>query len=365
MSTNTHTLLFGSLCGLSVVGGCASHAEATHHEEGGRYVVTHPLRTTTTIEREYVAQIRAIQHIEVRALERGYVQGIYVDEGRTVRESDLMFQIMPMVYQAELQRASAEAQFASIEYDNTRALHEGHVVSENELKLAAARRDKAAAERSLAKAHYDLAQIRAPFNGMMGRLEVRKGSLVDEGELLTTLSDNHDMWVYFNVSESEYLAYQHRVGHEEPFGVQLRLANGETYDRPGVVDTIEADFNNETGNIAFRATFPNPDGLLRHGGTGNIVVSTNLNDALLIPQKATFDVLDKKYVYVVTEAGIAEAREITVGQELPHLYAVATGLTGTEQVLLDGLRKVRPGQEVETVFEAPEEAFEKLDVPAE
>lgn len=343
---------------------CSSHAENAHHEEHGRYAATKPLRKPTEITREYVAQIKAVQHIEVRALERGYVDDIFIDEGQSVASGARMFQIMPSIYKAELQRAAAEAQFAGIEYDNTRALHDGHVVSANELKLAQARRDKADAEKSLAQAHFDLARIKAPFAGITGRLEVRKGSLVEEGDLLTTLSDNHEMWVYFNVSESEYLDYRKRMTEHDPFAVQLRLANRELFDQPGSVQTIEADFNNETGNIAFRATFPNPKGLLRHGETGNVLVSTSIPDALLIPQKATFDILDKKYVYVIGEDGAAHLREITVSHELPHLYVVGSGLTEADEVLVEGLRKVRDGQAVEFEHQDAEALFKTLEVPA-
>ncbi len=351
---------------LAPLAGCGGHHEGSgHHEAHGAYAATRPLRSDTTLEREYVAQIQAIQHIEVRALERGYVDDIYVDEGQEVSKGDRMFQVLPRVYEAELQRAAAEAQFASIEYDNTRALADGHVVSPNELKLAQARRDKAHAEQALAQAHLDLARIEAPFDGIMGRLEVRRGSLVEEGELLTTLADNHKVWVYFNVTEAEYLDYRRRMNRHDPFEVQLRLANGEMFEHPGLVETIEADFDNETGTIAFRATFPNPDGLLRHGETGNIVVTTPLKDAMIIPQKATFSVLDKTCVYVVDEEGIAHQREIAIKASKPHVYLVEHGLEDDERILIDGLRKVRDGHEVATVYQTPEDALAKLALHAE
>ena len=133
------------------------------------------------------------------------------------------------------------------------------------------------------------------------RFQVRLGSLLDEGELLTTLSDNSKMWVYFNVPEAEYLDYQTETKTKQDLKVQLLMANNKYFDQVGEIRTIEADFNNETGNIAFRATFPNPKGLLRHGETGNVVIRVPFKNALLIPQKATFEVLDKKYVYVIDE----------------------------------------------------------------
>ncbi|MCB9669801.1 MAG: efflux RND transporter periplasmic adaptor subunit [Alphaproteobacteria bacterium] len=343
--------------------GCGKSAH--HAEEHGDFPVTHPLKKGTELTKEYVAQIRAIQHIDLRAMERGYLDTIFVDEGQQVKKGQRMFQIMPMILKAELQKAKAETEFAEIEYKNTQALQEKNVVSPNELALAKARLDKARAEQMLAQVHLDLTEVRAPFDGIMNRLEVRQGSLVDEGELLTTLSDNSKMWVYFNVTEAEYLDFKMQMKNQGVIPVRLRMANGRIFPYEGAVETIEADFNNETGNIAFRATFPNPEGLLRHGETGNVLMSSAIDDALLIPQKATFDVLDKHFVFVVDEQHIAHLREITVLEELPHLYVVGEGLDEKDEILLDGLRKVRDGQEVHTHFEEPETVMAHLDVHAE
>lgn len=344
-------LLFAAL---TACGGTASE------EEHATYPATRPLRTNSEIVREYVAQVRAIQHIDLRAMEAGYLQDVFVDEGQAVTKGQRMFQIMPTIYQAEQQRAAAEVELARLEYENTRALQEKNVVSPNELALAKARLDKAKAELALYQAHLSLTDIRAPFDGIMNRLEVRKGSLLEEGELLTTLSDNHQMWVYFNLTESEYLAYKAR-NDATPMQVKLRMANGELFPHPGVVETIEADFHNETGNIAFRATFPNPDGLLRHGETGNILVSQPLPNVLLVPQKATFDILDHRYVFVVDGEGVVHQREISVAQEMPHVYVVREGLADDDQVLLDGLRKVRDGDHVAIDLEASDQVFAALE----
>ena len=357
----TVAVTLGLMLGLGV--GCG-HSEH-HEEEHVAYPVTHPLRRDTDIVSEYVAQIRAVQHIEVRAMERGYLQEIFVDEGQFVQEGQAMFQIMPMLYQAEFLRSKAEANFAEIEYQNTRTLQESNVVSPNELALAKAKLDKANAEKSLANAHLNLAAVHAPFDGIMNRLEVRKGSLVEEGELLTSLSDNREMWVYFNVTEAEYLDFKEKVADDEPVKVKLMMANNKLFKYDGEVRTIEADFNNETGNIAFRATFPNPDGLLRHGETGKVLMTNPIENALLVPQKATFDILDKKFVFVVDEEGTVHQRLITVAEELPHLYVVSEGLTQHDQILLEGLRKVRDGMEIGAEYEEPEAVIAKLDVPAE
>jgi membrane fusion protein (multidrug efflux system) len=341
-----------------------------HHEhreplKQGKFLVTSPLRRDTELARDYVAQIRAIQHIELRALEKGYLQGIFIDEGQRVTRGAKMFQIMPMIYQAEVQKAGAEVEISGIELRNTKLLADKNVVSPNELALATAKFSKAKAELALATTHRTMTEIRAPFDGLVGRFHVRLGSLVGEGELLATFSDNSKVWVYFNVSEAEYLEYESLPEGERITTVKLRMANGQIFDQPGKVETIEADFNNETGNLAFRATFPNPRGLLRHGETGKVVMEVPLRNALLVPQKATFDVLDKKFVFVVDDKGVVRSRPITVSAEMPQVYVVASGVEERDRILVEGLRKVRDGAAIEFDYKDPSGVFEHLEVPAE
>lgn len=355
--------VLASVLTIILIVSCESKKE--HHETESTFLVTSPIRKDTLTTKVYVSQIHSSQHIELRALETGYLEKIYVDEGQFVKKGQLMFQIMPRLYQAELQRAEAETNFAQIEYENTKRLAETNVVAPNELALAKAKLDKAKAELSLAQVHLDFTQIRAPFDGIMDHFHVRLGSLVEEGELLTTLSDNHEMWVYFNVPEAEYLEYQTNVREDSVINVKLQMANLKMFEYPGKVTTIEADFNNETGNIAFRATFPNPKGLLRHGETGNILVEKPLRGALLIPQKTTFEILDQKYVFVVDEEGIIHTRHIKIGAELTHLYEVKSGLKESDVILLEGLRKVKEGEKIGMDFQKPEYVLEHLELHAE
>ncbi|WP_304132875.1 efflux RND transporter periplasmic adaptor subunit [Mesonia mobilis] len=355
-------LMFMSLCTI-VLTSCESKK---HHEElESKYLVSSPIRKDTLISNEYVAQVRSIRNIEIRAQERGYLQDIYVDEGDFVKKGQLMFRIMPKLYEAEQQKAKAEADFARIEYENTKVLADSNVVAKNELAMAKAHYDKANAELALANVHLEFTTIRAPFDGIVDRLHLKLGSLVDEGDLLTTLSDNSEMWVYYNVPEAEYLDYKSNKNSEEKKEVELLMANNKIYNQKGVVETIEGEFNNETGNIAFRANFPNPDSLLRHGETGSILTKIPYKNALLIPQKATFEVLSKHYAYVVNEEGKVEAREISVQAELPHVYLISDGLTVDDKILLEGIRKVRDGDHIEFDFEEPEEVIAHLELYAE
>lgn len=324
--------------------------ESNHTKEIATYAVSSPSVKDTVLFKEYIGQIRAFQHIELRTLEEGYLQQIFVDEGQSVKTGKVLFKVMPNVLQSEKQKAYAEVNHAEIEYQNTKILADSNIVSKNELALSKAILDKVKAELSLAESRLGFTNIKAPFDGIVGRFnDVRLGSLLEKGELLTTLSDNSKMWVYFNVPEAVYLDFMSTKATNNKQEVLLKLANDDYFDQKGIIETIEADFNNETGNIAFRASFNNPNHVLRHGQTGKIYMPFTLKNAVLIPQKATFEVLDKKFVYVIKD-GIVNAKQITIGDEMLHLYAVTSGLKKDDIILVDGLRKVKKGDKIKTTF---------------
>lgn len=334
-------------------------------EEKGKLLVTSVLQMDTSTTRNYVAQIHSIRHIEIRSQEKGYLQKVYIDEGQYVVKGQLLFQIMPAVYNAEKLKAEAEATKADIELQNTKALYDKKVVAPNELALSKASAAYAKAELNLANTHLKFTQIRAPFSGYIDHLDLKLGSLVDEGDLLTTLSDNSKMWVYFNVPEYEYLNYKLAQGQENLKDVRLLMANHEVFDQNGVVKTIEADFNNETGNIAFRATFPNPSNLLRNGETGSVLMTIPMPHATVIPQKATFEILDKKYVYVVDGAQKVHLTPITVKADLPDLYIIKDGLKPGDKILLEGIRKVQDKDSIAYDLEDPRKVLKELSLATE
>lgn len=347
-----------------ILQGCG---ESEHQEAHvtPKYEAAHPIRQDVFINKEYVCQIHGYRHIEIRALERGYLQTIHVDEGQMVHQGQLMFKIMPNIYQAELMKAQAEASTMNIEYMNTKGLAEKKIVSQNELALAKARLEKTLAEVKLAETHLGFTEIKAPFEGIMDHLLVRTGSLLEEGELLTKLSEISKLWVYFNVPEVEYLDYKLHNDSESYKKVQLKMANGVLFNQDGVIETIEADFDNTHGNIEFRATFPNPEYLLRHGQTGTVIMRAPRKNSILIPQKATFEVLDKMYVYLVNPEGKIEQRMIEVDGEIPKYFLVRQGVTDQDTILIDGLRKVHPGDRVDVNLLSADDLKSSLDLIAE
>lgn len=358
-----HKIMPAGVCVLLCIAACTQRKETK--EEAIKYTVTSPLVMDTSFTKEYVSQIRSVRNIELRAQEKGYLQNIYIDEGQTVKAGQVLFRIMPKLYEAELLKAQAEAKASEIELLNAKTLADKNIVSRNEQALAQAKLDQSRAAIALAKLHLSFTEIRAPFDGTIDRIPKKQGSLIDEGDLLTSLSDNSEMFAYFNVSEPEYLNYQTNIKGRGDNLVSLLLANNELLSYKGKVETIESEFNSETGNIAFRARFPNPEKLLRNGETGKVRMNVPLRHALIIPQKATYEIQDKVFVFVVDKNGVAGSRNITLAGDMPDLYVVAGGLSATDRILLDGVQKVKDDDRIRYEYISPRDAIAHLRLKAE
>jgi membrane fusion protein (multidrug efflux system) len=356
-------ILFTGLIAFVCLTSCTTKKE--EKEEAEKFTVTNPVRIDTSFTKEYVSQIKSVRNIEIRAQEKGFLQNIYVDEGQFVKAGQLLFKIMPNMYQAELLKAQAEQKSVEIELQNAKLLADKNIVSKNELSVAQAKLQSAKAEVALAKLHLSFTEIRAPFDGTIDRIPLKLGSLIDEGELMTSLSDNSQMFAYFNLSEPEYLQYETNVKDRADNKVALVLANGETFKDKGNVEVIESEFNNETGNIAFRARFPNSAKLLRNGETGQIQMIVPLKNAVVIPQKATYEIQDKKYVFVVDKNNKVSSKEITITGEIPDLYVIKSGVDENDKILLEGVQKVKENDKIKYEYQAPQKVINNLRVKAE
>lgn len=365
------TLVFLSLsgCGLQAKSDSESHSESGHHEH--KILVTSPVKKSVISTQQYVCQIHSCQHIEVRALEGGYLDEIGVKEGQSVKKGGLMFKILPILYQARLETEAAEAKRIELEFNNAKGLSEKGIVSPQQLALKQAELTKAQAKVALARAELNFMDIKAPFDGIVDRQRHQLGSLIDEGAVLTTFSDNSLMWVYFNVPESRYLEYKADLDKRKDdddhadLQIELKLANGKVFPQPGKIGAIEADFNNTTGNIAFRADFPNPDSLLRNGQTGTVLIHRSLQDVLVIPQRATYEILAKRYVYVVGDDNVVHQRDITIQSVQDDIFVIQDGLDEGDKIILEGIRQVRDGDKVEYEFVAPDEVLDNQKYHAE
>lgn len=347
-------------CAVLSLTGCSKKEEAK--EEVAEYTVTNPIVKDTTFTKEYVAQIQSLQNVEIRAQEKGYLETLHVDEGASVKSGQLLFNIMPKLYEADYLKAKADARVASLELQNTKKLADKNIVSSSELAMAKAKLDEANADLSAAETHLSFTNIKAPFDGTIDRIHFKKGSLIDEGGLLTTISNNKEIYAYFNMSEAEYLDFKASAGKNEDNKVGLLLSNNEMHKYKGVVETVESEFDNETGNIAFRAKFPNPDLLLKHGETGKVQMTVSVKNAMIIPQKATYEIQDKTYVYVLDKDNTVKSRNIVIKQELPNIYIIQSGLSADDKILLEGVQMVKDGDKVKTKFAQANQVLQGLQL---
>ena len=351
------TILFAALLSTLLFTACSSKKEEKLEE--GKYTITNPLMMDTSFTKDYVAEIQSLQNIEIRAKVKGFIESINVDEGQHVSAGQLLFTIRPKEYEAELIKAKANVKKAELELQNVKKLADKNIVSPNELSLAVAKFDEAKADENLAELYVGYTKIRAPFEGTIDRLKFKMGSLIDEGTLLTTLSNNKSVYAYFNVSEAEYLDYKSRAKNKN--NATLFLANNMPHKYKGQVETIEAEFDKNTGSIAFRAKFPNPELLLKHGETGRVQLTVDLKNSLVIPQKATYEIQDKIYVFVVDANNIVKSRGITIKQKFSNLYVIESGLSVNDKILLEGLQIVKEDDKIKTEFIAAEKAIAQIN----
>jgi membrane fusion protein, multidrug efflux system len=344
---------------------CDKHEEGTESEHH-TIVVTNPKAMDVLVTRQYVCQIHAQRHINVRALQDGYLQAIRIKEGQQVKAGDELFSVIPILYEAKYEAEKAAASLAELELKYAKSLAEKKAVSQKEVALYDAKLAKANAEMILAKRELDFTKVKAPFDGIIDRLHEQQGSLIKERDILTTLSDNSLMWVYFNVPEKDYLEYMTTpVEEKAQQRIELLLAGNRKFPLPGKIGAIEAKFNNETGTVPFRADFPNPDRLLRHGMTGNILVQKPFKNAIVIPQRATYEILERLYVYVVDNDNVAHQREIVKDFELPNIFVIRKGIGVDDKIVFEGVREVRDGEKVEFEYRPPAEILAHQQFHAE
>lgn len=318
---------------------------------------------TTDLPREYVGQISANRNVEIYARVKGYLEQIYADEGEIVRKGQPLFRINDEEYKVESakakamhQSAIAGAKAAELEVSRLKLLVDKKIISKIEWEVAeanllAARAniEQADAAQNNAKIHLARTRILAPFNGTINRIPYKPGSLIDEGTQLTTLSDTRTVYVYFKVSENEYLEFikarRDNIGGNGGV-VRLQLTDGSLFPEKGQIQTMEGEFDESTGSIAFRAQFPNPQGLLKHGSSGNILLTNTVSDAILVPQKAVFEIQDKSYVYVVDDANQVSMRSFIPKSRFNEFYVVRSGLEVGDRIVYEGIQSLKDGVKI-------------------
>ncbi len=346
---------------LMLLNACSKSSSSSKTSSIQEFPVTEVIRKDTSIFHEYVVDIQAIRNVEIRARVQGYLDHIYVDEGQSVKAGQLLFKINDQEYEAEvakskasLNSAFAEEQAMQLEVERVSLLVEKNVVSQTELRLAKAKVDMAKAKVEEARSHllqaiirYAHTSIKAPFDGVVDRLPFKIGSLIDEGHLLTTLFNSDLVYAYFRVSEKEYLEYvKSHPDDRRSNTVELIQADGNRHQQPGKIETLEGEFDTSTGTIAFRAKFPNPQHILRHGSSGKVLLSNRIENALIVPQKATFEIQDKTFVFLVGADNKLKVKSFVPGTRLSHFYIVESGLQEGDRIIYEGIKDARDGMHI-------------------
>ena len=330
--------------------------------------------TTADLKTSYPATIKGMQDIEIRPKVSGYLVKLLVDEGATVRKGQPLFLIDSEQYRATVKAAKAQIRVCraniatqKLTVDNKRMLFKQNIISSYDLKmaentLASYEAQLAAAEAQLQSAQDNLrwCTVTSPADGVVGSIPYRVGSLVSgqSAEALTTVSNISKMYVYFSMTEKQLLALTREAGGVNAAikklpAVSLVLSDGTTYSQSGTISTVSGVIDPSTGSVQMRATFDNAQHILRSGGTGSILIPTHASDAIMVPQSATFDVQDKKFVYVVNADKSVATREITVlPQNNGQTYVVASGLRAGERIVVDGVNQLKNGQKINPITPA-------------
>ncbi|HEV7330532.1 MAG TPA: efflux RND transporter periplasmic adaptor subunit [Flavisolibacter sp.] len=349
------------------IAGCASNAKENETPTLTEVPVIKLQETDTSFHLDYVADIQAVKNVEIRARIDGFLDKIYVDEGSTVRKGQLLFRISNQELfnelakaKASVQSARAAAKITELEMQRVKVLVEKKIIAKSELDLAVARLEDANAKIAQAVAEVADAQtklsylsVRSPFNGVIDRIPMKPGSLITDGSLLTTLSDNNQMYAYFDVSENEYL--QHKKASsarlKENGAAALVLSDGTRYPHKGFIETQEAEFSDNTGSIAFRAKFPNPEAMLKHGASGKVQLVTALQQKLLVPQKAVLEIQDKSFVFVVGADNTVKMKSFTPNLRIADYFVVEDGLKPGDVIVYEGVQNIRDGAPVKPRFQ--------------
>ncbi|GJQ24790.1 MAG: hemolysin D [Candidatus Brocadia sapporoensis] len=358
MITMKNKFMYLSVWTVLFISACSSDKKSSVKQE--KFPVTNPIVMDMPYTHDYVAHIQSLQHVELRTRVKGYIEKIHVDEGDSVKDGQILFSISRKEYEVNLLKtkamqksAIADAKTAELDLQNVKILVEKNIVSKTALEMAQAKLDafrakvdEAQSQVTSAKLNLSYTVIKAPFDGIIDRIPNKVGSLVDEGTLLTTISDNTRVFAYFNVPEKEYLEFTTIMDSGKENDVVFVLANNQIHKYKGCIETVAGKIDKTTGNIAFRASFPNPDLLLKHGSSGEVRIIKEERGALIIPQKATFEIQDKIYVFTVDSDNIVKMRSVVPKLRVPQLYVIESGLSSNDRIVYEGIQLVKEGDKI-------------------
>ena len=352
--------------------GCGNGSQIP--QASNEYAVRDVTTSVCNLSTSYPATIKGIQDIEIRPKVGGFITKVHVDEGDFVHKGQVLFSIDRVQYEAAVKSAEAAVRVAKttvstqeLTVKNKKMLHSQGIISdydmemaENELASAQAQLASANAQLVDAKNNLSFCSVTSPSDGVVGTIPYRVGSLVSSttAEPLTTVSNISQMYVYFSMTEKQLLEYtkgtdgvQGALAAIPP--VNLRLVDGSLYDQTGKVTNVSGVIDIATGSVSMRATFDNPQKILRSGGTGSIVIPVRDSSAIQVPQKATYEIQDKRFVYVVGKDNKVKNTEITVlSQNDGTNYVVTSGLKVGDRIVVEGINTLNDGMPIKPVTEA-------------
>jgi len=320
------------------------------------YKVVQVSNTNTTLLAEYPTKIEGITDIDIRAKVDGYIEKIYVDEGQEVKKGQILFKLETQTANQDAAAAKARVDAAQVEVNRLKPLVDRKIISDVQLETAKANLASAKSTYQGIVAKINYATITSPVNGIVGTLPLRIGSYVSSqtAEPLTRVSDISRVYAYFSVNEKEQLdimmnaegkTFQEKI-NKMP-AVKLVLSNGSVYQESGKIETFSGQANTQTGSFNVRASFSNPDRLLRSGGSGTIQIPTELKDVILIPQNATVELQDKRIALIVDNENKVKFVPIEV-RAVPggKFFVVDKGLTTNDKFLVEGVGIITEGTEI-------------------
>ena len=356
-------------CCLALLSSCknGNNGEAKAPE----YAVITTQATTAHLTNSYPATIRGKQDVEIRPMVSGFITKLHVDEGSVVKKGQVLFTIDQVQYKAAVETAKAALQTQELTTVNNRELNKKGIVSDYQLstsenQLAQAKASLAQAQANLTNAvrNLEYTEVTSPSDGVVGQIPYRVGSLVSASMStpMTTVSDISEMYAYFSMTERQLLTMIREGGSMEEIlaklpKLNLSLIDGTIYPDSGRVETISGVIEPTTGSVSMRAMFPNTHNVLRSNSTGKVIFPNLLTDIILIPQSATTEIQDKKFVFVVQPDNTVKNTEIQVyslndGQN----YYVTGGLKAGDKVVIEGVQALNDGQAITPITPAEKEA---------
>ena len=335
--------------------------------------------TTSDLENAYPVTIKGRTDIDIRPQVTGFITKVHVDEGQQVKKGQILFTLDQVQYQAAVDAAEAAIRVAEsavgtakLTEANKRKLFDKNIISEYEWQMAdnnlkSAQAQLASAQAQLTSARKNLAytQVTSPSDGVIGAIPNREGSLASpsSAQPLTTVSDNSEVYAYFSLNEKDILdltkdgSVSLNSSVDKMPEVTLRPANGQTYPYKGKVATVSGVIGSSTGSASVRALFDNKNGMLRSGSTGQVLIPIHSDSALVIPQKATYELQDRRFVFVVTDSNTVKAVPITVFPVTDgKTFVVTSGIQPGDKIAIEGVgTKLKDGMTISPVAPSAEQ----------